>query len=224
MIPRYAVMTGSDEIFVNMYCESTATATLSKKNNVLLEQHTEYPVHDQVLININPGKEETFTIALRIPDWSNQTSIQVNGENINGINPGTYKKITRKWSKGDQIEVHLDFRGRLVRHDNHVAILRGPIALARDSRFGDGFVDEAAVIQNNGGYVDLEIFGKKPAEVWMAFTAAAKLGTGTKATSDPPVKIHFCDFCSAGNIWDKSTRYRVWLPEPLNVTHGTIQD
>lgn len=224
MMPRYAVMTGSDEIFVNMYCESTATATLSKKNNVLLEQHTEYPAHDRVLININPGKEETFTITLRIPYWSNQTSIQVNGENIDGINPGTYKKITRKWSKGDQIELHLDLRGRLVRQDNHVAILRGPIALARDSRFGDGFVDEAAMIQNNGGYVDLEISGEKPAEVWMAFTAAAKLGTGTKATSDPPVKIHFCDFCSAGNIWDKSTRYRVWLPEPLNVTHGTIQD
>ena len=224
MMPRFAVMTSSDEIYVNMYCESKATATLPKNTIVLLEQRTEYPVRDRVLINIDPEKAETFTISLRIPYWSNQTSIRVNGENIDEINPGTYKKITRKWNKGDKIELQLDLRGRMVRQDSHLAIIRGPIALARDSRFGDGFVDEAAIIQNNDGYVDLKISEEKPEEVWMAFTASVKLGTGIEATSNPPVQIHFCDFCSAGNVWDKSTRYRVWLPEPLDVTNNTILD
>jgi hypothetical protein len=182
-----------------------------------LEQNTEYPVHGLVSINIDPVKEETFTIALRIPNWSEQTSIKVNGENIDGIDPGTYKRITRTWRKGDKIELQLDLRGRLVRQDNHVAIVRGPIVLARDSRFGDGHVDEATRIQNEDGYVDLRISGEKPAGVWMAFTAPLKLGTGTKATLNPPAQIHFCDFCSAGNTWDRSTRYRVWLPEPLDV-------
>ena len=217
MMPRYAVMTGSDGIYLNMYSESTATATLQGNNEVQLEQNTEYPVHGLVSININPVKEETFTIALRIPNWSEQTSIKVNGENIDGIDPGTYKKITRTWRKGDKIELQLDLRGRLVRQDNHVAIVRGPIVLARDSRFGDGHVDEAARIQNEDGYVDLKISGEKPAGVWMAFTAPLKLGTGTKATLNPPVSVHFCDFCSAGNTWDRWTRYRVWLPEPLDV-------
>ncbi|MCK5464726.1 MAG: glycoside hydrolase family 127 protein [Bacteroidales bacterium] len=217
MMPRFAVMTDPDGIYLNMYSESTATATLTGNNEVQLEQNTEYPVHGLVSINIDPVKEETFTIALRIPNWSEQTSIKVNGENIDGIDPGTYKRITRTWKKGDKIELQLDMRGRLVRQDNHVAIVRGPIVLARDSRFGDGSVDEAAVIQHEDGYVELNKSGKKPAEVWMAFTAPLKLGTGTKATLNPPAQIHFCDFCSAGNTWDRSTRYRVWLPEPLDV-------
>ena len=217
MMPRFAVMTDPDGIYLNMYSESTATATLTGNNEVQLEQNTEYPVHGLVSINIDPVKEETFTIALRIPNWSEQTSIKVNGENIDGIDPGTYKRITRTWKKGDKIELQLDMRGRLVRQDNHVAIVRGPIVLARDSRFGDGHVDEAARIQNEDGYVDLRISGEKPAGVWMAFTAPLKLGTGTKATLNPPAQIHFCDFCSAGNTWDRSTRYRVWLPEPLDV-------
>ena len=217
MMPRFAVMTDPDGIYLNMYSESTATATLTGNNEVLLEQNTEYPVLGLVSINIDPVKEETFTIALRIPNWSEQTSIKVNGENIDGIDPGTHKRITRTWKKGDKIELQLDMRGRLVRQDNHVAIVRGPIVLARDSRFGDGSVDEAAVIQHEDGYVDLRISGEKPAGVWMAFTAPLKLGTGTKATLNPPAQIHFCDFCSAGNTWDRSTRYRVWLPEPLDV-------
>lgn len=223
MMPRFAVMTASDGIYLNMYGESKATATLPG-NEVLLEQNTEYPLHGEVSININPATAETFTISLRIPQWSEQTSIHVNGENIDGIIPGTYKQITRKWNKGDKIELQLDMRGRLVRQDNHVAIVRGPIVLARDSRFGDGHVDEAAIIQNEDGYVDLEISREKPDEVWMAFTAPVKLGTGTKATIDPPVRIHFCDFCSAGNTWDRWTRYRVWLPEPLDVRLSTVRE
>jgi len=217
MMPRFAVMTDPDGIYLNLYNESTTTATLPGNNEVQLEQNTEYPVHGLVSINIDPVKEETFTIALRIPNWSEQTSIKVNGENIDGIDPGTYKRITRTWRKGDKIELQLDLRGRLVRQDNHVAIVRGPIVLARDSRFGDGHVDETARIQNEDGYVDLRISGEKPAGVWMAFTAPLKLGTGTKATLNPPAQIHFCDFCSAGNTWDRSTRYRVWLQEPLDV-------
>jgi len=54
--------------------------------------------------------------------------------------------------------------------------------------------------------------------LWMAFTEAVKLGTDVESLSNPPEQIHFCDFYSAGNTWDKLTRYRVWLPEPLNVT------
>ncbi len=221
MMPRFALMTASDGIYVNMYGKLKARASLPGKSMVRLEQKTEYPLHGQVSINIDPVKEETFTIALRIPNWSEQTSITVNGENIDGINPGTYKNISRVWKKGDIIEMQLDMRGRLVQQDNHAAIVRGPIVLARDSRFGDGDVDEAAVIQHEKGYVDLKLSVEKPAAVWMAFTAPLKLGTGTKATLEPPAQIHFCDFCSAGNIWDRSARYRVWLPEPLDVRLNT---
>jgi hypothetical protein len=30
--------------------------------------------------------------------------------------------------------------------------------------------------------------------------------------------IHLCDLGSAGNTWDKSQRYRVWIPETLDIT------
>jgi hypothetical protein len=35
-----------------------------------------------------------------------------------------------------------------------------------------------------------------------------------------PRQINFCDFSSAGNTWDETTRYKVWLRETLNVMKG----
>ena len=217
MIPRYAVMTSPGEVFVNLYTPFSATFALSPKNEIVLDQRTNYPEGDKIQFTLNPDKPEKFTIALRIPDWSIQNSLTVNGEKINGITPGGYARITRQWKKGDKIELQLDLRGRMVKLNGYTALLRGPIVLARDSRFNDGFVDEAALIQQENNIVDIQISNTKPDGVWLSFTAPLKLGTGIASTTNPPVQIHFCDFGSAGNTWDSNTRYRVWLPEPLNV-------
>lgn len=223
MMPRFAVMTSQNEIFINLFSEMTVAATLQSNNNVVLKQQTSYPVNNLIKIEVTPDKSESFTVALRIPGWSKVTTVYVNGNEIADIVPGTYKKITRQWKVGDTIEMRLDLRGRLVHLNHQVAILRGPIALARDSRFGDGYVDEAVMIQNKDGYVDLKPYDEKPEMMWMAFSVLAKPGTGISATSNPPVLIHFCDFGSAGNEWRRNTRYRIWLPEPLNVMEGRYE-
>ncbi len=217
MMPRFAIMTYDKTVYLNLYTNLSASFKLPSKNKIVIEQKTTYPEDNKIYITINPEKAEDFTLALRIPKWSTQNSILINGEKITGLTPGKYVELTRKWEKGDRIELQLDMRGRLVKLNNYAAILRGPIVLARDSRFEDGFVDDAVLIQNSNGFVDIQISENKPEGVWLSFTAPLKLGTGIASTSDAASQIHFCDFSSAGNTWDKNTRYRVWLPEPLNV-------
>ena len=126
--------------------------------------------------------------------------------------------MNRKWKKGDRITVKLDLRARLVERNQAQAIVRGPIVLARDSRFGDGFVDEASGVVSKDGYVELTPV-KAPGFAWLAFTAPMVLGTDLESNRAPK-QIHFCDFASAGNTWDKTQRYRVWLPKTLNVMHS----
>jgi DUF1680 family protein len=217
LIPRYALMTSENEIYVNLYTNFSATFKFASKNVINIDQKTTYPVGDVVKIIVTPQKSEEFTIVLRIPDWSTQNHILVNGEKTAEITSGGYTKLTRQWKKGDEIELRLDLSGRVVKLNSHTAILRGPIVLARDSRFNDGFVDEAAVIQQKMGIVDIQISDFKPEGVWLSFTVPVMLGTGIASTSEEPRQIHFCDFGSAGNTWDPETRYRVWLSEPLNV-------
>ncbi len=217
LMPGYSFMTSENSVFINFYCESQAKIKLENGNSVLIQQKTSYPENDNIVIEVQPEKESEFEIVLRIPEWSEKNSIKINGEEIGEILPGSYKKITRKWDKNDRIEISFDLRGKLIKQGEYQAILRGPLVLARDSRFSDGFVDETSVIQNENGFVELTPVQNKPENIWMAFTAPLVLGTDLEGEYREPKQIAFCDFASAGNTWDENTRYKVWLRETLNV-------
>lgn len=217
MMPCYAVMTSGNEVYINLYTNSKAAFKLQNNNKIEIKQTTIYPKGESIQFNISTDKPEKFTLAFRIPSWSIENSITINGEKTEGFAPGSYAKISREWKNGDEIILTLDLQGRVVELNGHSAILRGPLVLTRDSRFNDGFVDEAAVIQQKNGKVDIQICGEKPEGVWLSFTAPMKMGTGIESTGNNVSQIHLCDFGSAGNTWGKSSRYRVWLSKPLNV-------
>jgi len=217
MLPRFAVMGAEDEVFINMYGQNESVIQVNKKNKVNIDQISEYPVSDKIEINITPEKSESFTMAFRIPEWSQNTEMTINGTTVSGIEAGTYKKVTRIWNKTDKIVLKLDLTGRLITLNGCQAIIRGPVVLARDTRFGDGFIYESAVVKNKSGKVDLIPSVKKPANIWMSFTAPLLLGTDLEGYFSNTLQINFCDFASAGNTWDEDSRYLVWIPQTLNV-------
>jgi DUF1680 family protein len=217
MLPRFAVMGGDNEIFINLYGQNEAVIPVNQKNNVRIIQISDYPVSDKTEITINPDKPEKFTLSLRIPSWSETGSISVNGTEIPGVKAGTYMRITRVWNKSDKVVLKLDMAGRLVTLNGQQAIIRGPVVLARDARFGDGFIYESAVVGVKNGRVDLIPSTKKPANIWMSFTAPLVLGTDLEGDFRNPKQVNFCDFASAGNTWGEDSRYRVWIPQTLNV-------
>jgi DUF1680 family protein len=212
LLSQFAVMQAEREVYVNLYTGFEAGINFDKKTKINIRQQTAYPVEGEVVIHVETVKPEAFTVALRIPAWSRENSVSVNGEPLEGIVSGTYYKISRTWQKGDVITLNLDVRARVVKDPaGYVAIVKGPVALARDSRFADGFLDEAARIIEKDGYVELTPSDNKPASVWMAFTAPIALGTWGKQR-----QVNFCDFASAGNAWMDDTYYRIWLPEILD--------
>lgn len=206
-----------DVVYVNLYAPSEATIALSGKKapKVTLTQKTDYPVGGRIEIEVTPEKAATFMMSLRIPMWSalDRVKATVNGEPLK-VDAYGWLPILREWKAGDNITLELDMRGRLVEQNNYQAIQRGPVTLARDSRFGDGFVDETSVVEHKDGYVELTPVGSDFA--WMAFTVPMKLGTDLEGSSAIK-QIRMCDFGSAGNTWERSIRYRVWLPKTLNV-------
>jgi len=220
MLPRFAVMGGQNEIYINLYGQYKSIVPINTKNNVVIEQISEYPVSDKVDVIVNPENSENFTIAFRIPEWSTNTEITINGIAVTGITSGVYKKITRVWNMSDKIVLKLDLTGRLIALNGYQAILRGPVVLARDTRFADGFIYESAVVKENNGNVDLNPSLKKPDNVWMSFTAPLVLGTDLEGEFRNPLQINFCDFASAGNTWGEESRYRVWIPKTLNVMNA----
>jgi uncharacterized protein len=217
MLPAFAVMAGQNEVFINMYGQSESDIQLNNGSRAEIDQNSKYPAGSDVKITVTPQKPENFTISFRIPQWSRNTVMTINGEKVEGIVPGTYKKISRTWNSNDIIILKLDMTGRLMTLDGYQAITRGPVVLARDTRFGDGFIYESAVVKENAGNVDLVTSSNKPDGVWMSFTAPLVLGTDLEGEFRNPRQVNFCDFASAGNTWGEDSRYRVWIPTTLNV-------
>lgn len=216
MLPDFAFRVAQNKIVMNLYTSSNAQFILNNKKKVGLAVETSYPVLDKVNITLNPEQESVFTLSLRIPEWSKQNSLLVNGEELKeAILSGGYLELTRKWKKGDVVVLSLDLRGKMVVLNNHMAIVRGPVVLARDTRFKDGFVDETIAIEHDkDNYVPLVALTDKPSSVWMAFSvnALTSIYNGDKESFR---KIKLCDFGSAGNGWDEHERYKVWLTRTI---------
>jgi DUF1680 family protein len=216
MLPDFAFRVSENKITVNLYTISNAHLKLNNSKTVSLAVETSYPVTDKVNITVNPEQESVFTLSLRIPEWSKQNRLLINGKEFpDAILPGGYLEVTRKWKKGDVLILSLDLRGKMVKLNNYMAIVRGPIVLARDTRFKDGFVDETIAIEHDKDlYVPLVPVIDKPSSVWMAFSvnALTSIYNGDKESFR---KIKLCDFGSAGNGWDEQERYKVWLTRTL---------
>jgi DUF1680 family protein len=217
MLPGFTVMGAQNEIYINMYGQMESVVPVNPKNKVAIKQASDYPVSGNIEININPEKSESFIIAFRIPEWSKNPLLTINGNVISDLVPGTYKRVVRLWNKSDKVFLKLDMAGRLITLNGYQSILRGPVVLARDTRFGDGFIYECAEVKEKNGIVELSPSANKPENVWMSFSAPLILGTDLEGDFRNPKPVNFCDFASAGNSWGEDSRYRVWIPKTLNV-------
>jgi DUF1680 family protein len=239
--PGWAVMTSASGLAVNLYFQGSWSGTVHN-THVELACTTHYPQEDSVQIKVHASQTAHYTIQLRVPAWSKQTTIQVNGQTVD-CTPGTYASITREWKDGDTITMKLDLRGRVLTAPgsvNQKAIMRGPIVLALDSRLlredhenhvnlwldheglnwrynQDWKIDYLLLHSTDDlqeTYIDLIPVKDKPAHVWMAFEVPFT-AKPTHFIGHNRTKLIMCDYASAGNEFTEDNRFRVWLPQPL---------
>lgn len=137
LTPRWAVMRSRKGLVVNLYAKGSYAEKLSDGEVVKILQSTDYPVGSEISMTVIPSRTGNFTISLRIPEWSKRNKLSVNGKRIE-CHPGSYANIERTWKSGDKIILKLDLRGRVIPAPSgapDLAIMRGPIVLALDSRF-----------------------------------------------------------------------------------------
>ena len=162
----YAVQ--GDKLFVNLYAQGEATATISG-NKVKLEQTTEYPWNGKIKLRVSPEQAGTFTLNLRIPGWVEgkplpsdlyayddatpaKWTLRVNGKKVSASPQHGFAVITREWKSGD--EIILDFpmpvrrvagNEKIAATKNQVALERGPIVYAFEGVDNDGGAFDAVL-------------------------------------------------------------------------------
>jgi len=205
-LPFVAVMNSEDGPVVNLYNAGESMINISKKDKVKLIIDTNYPVSGDISIKVIPDVSKTFTVKLRIPAWSINTDLKINGEKQE-VNPGSYAEINRKWNQGDVIELKLDMRCRIVdaphgsnrAGDNFQALIRGPIVLSRDENIDPDF-NKAVTVISKDGYVDIIPEETQLESARMQFRVPVEEGF-----------IHMVDYSSV-NSWE-GKRVCTWLPK-----------
>jgi uncharacterized protein len=132
-------------VYVNLYTPSTGRWTAADGTRLALVQSGDYPNDGQVHLRLRASRDTTFTLRLRIPQWSGVNGaapgLRVNGKPIPVRDHLGFAAIERRWKDGDRIDLELAMPVRLVPidadHPEVVALVRGPqmlFALARDPK------------------------------------------------------------------------------------------
>jgi len=215
-LPLTTVMSSADGLAVNFYIPGTYRVETPRGKNVTVVQETDYPVGGKIRIKLALDRPEEMSVALRIPEWSVQNQLSVNGEALSNVIPGKYV-LKRKWSAGDVVELNLDMRGRVITHGSgermFTAIERGPVVLTMDSRFpGQPLMTVNKPMSNAEGYIELvPVETKQDDNIWLQYKAKFRPESYMERAADP-VEIHLCDYASAGN-GKKQSVFNVWMPQ-----------
>lgn len=233
---KTAVLTARNGVVVNLFEKGTVRQTLPNGRIVELDLDTDYPVEGRVAITVHPQEAGAFSILVRNPGWSENTSLCVNGHAI-CANQG-YMDLNREWKDGDVIELCFDMGAKAifpipygtqilmndvvwaadgmgagyvvssVDHEHpstrhHIAIRRGPLMLAQESRLGYNVDDPVEVAVGPGNRVELGVSADRKAPYPCLFEARVPTKDGGFFT--------VTDYASAGKLWTDESRMAVWF-------------
>ena len=205
-----------DVAIFNFYSSAIVKGFLKNGTSVAFDMYSRYPRSDRARIVSHTENAGVVPLKLRIPSWSAKTIVKLNGREMAGVKSGTYFTLEHEWKYGDIVEIFFDMP--VVAHTiaHNVAFTRGPVLLARDSRFADGDMGEPfrRGVLRDGQVVDGFKSVRSPSDdIWMALSAVLPIGTHHEnPEAGLPTSVFFCDYASAGNTWTRDNHYRTWFP------------
>lgn len=129
-----AYLFDAKNLYVNLFVPSQLTAFIDDRP-VRVVQSTQYPFTATSRLTLEPARQQSFGLCLRIPAWAGpRTRISVNGKALTAkIAAGTFHRIVRSWKRGDVVEITFDMARRLeplnAAHPEMVALMNGPLVL-----------------------------------------------------------------------------------------------
>lgn len=144
-LPGFIYSHQGKNAYVNLFVGSETDMALDGGVNVCLKQETGYPWRGMIKILIDPETVADFTLNVRIPGWArgienpyglygsdlkSEVSLKVNGESVPLSLKNGYASISRKWEKGDWVELSLPMRPRVITANEKVETLKGMAAIA----------------------------------------------------------------------------------------------
>ncbi len=239
-LPGYIYAVKNKDVYVNLFLSNKSQLSVGGKQ-VTLSQKTEYPWNGDIALSINQNAAGQFALKIRIPGWvKNQVvpsnlyqytdgqrlgyTIKVNGQAVSAcVAKDGYFTISRKWKKGDKVQIHFDMAPRTVRAINKVEADRGMISVERGplvycAEHPDNNFDIMGILMNQNPKFTLGKIDIAGTTIQTLITDAQTLNFNKKGKLETQncvlTLIPYYAWCHRG-----SGKMRVWLPQDLNATN-----
>ncbi|HOM17079.1 MAG TPA: glycoside hydrolase family 127 protein [Thermoguttaceae bacterium] len=121
-----------------LYGPCKVSALAADRVPVEITCRTEYPFNELIEMTIQPARNATFPLLLRIPGWCKKAEVSVNGVGVNmAIDEKRFLRIERLWQPGDVVRLRLPMsvqvemgRDRNAQDAPYAAISYGPLLFA----------------------------------------------------------------------------------------------
>ena len=204
LIPALHYVKTEKGLAVNMFICGTAELKTPSGSSFAITTETLYPADGRVKFTLSLGKSESFEILIRNPEWSENTKLLLNGEEV-AVCSG-YISLNQTWKDGDEIELELDMRTRVLSpldgcSKSRISLRRGPVMLARDSRLGYDIESPIQVDCNEDGAAKATPCNTAPYPCMVQVNVPLLNGE----------HITLTDYASAGKTWSEESRVAVWM-------------
>jgi len=130
-LPGYFYSTSKDGLYVHLYDNSQLDWHLENGTPLKVQQKTNYPWDGEIRMTVTPAEATDFTLYVRIPGWARSGKVAVNGKGMDGVKPGEYLPIRRRWMPGDAVALNFPMAAEIIASNPRVAEDRGRVALQR---------------------------------------------------------------------------------------------
>lgn len=191
-------------IAVNMFIAGNAEFKTPNGNDFAIETQTNFPACGSVKFILSLKKPEKFELLIRNPSWSNNTKLNINGEQLE-VAKG-YIKLDRIWENGDVITLEFDMATKVIYPTSdtktHIALRRGPIIFAANTLLGYNPRMPIKVKTKSDGTVDAKESNTSPYPCMVEVEIPLTNGRHLTLT----------DYASAGKSWSHDEKIAVWMP------------
>ena len=130
--PKYVqnswAATHDNGLAVLAYGPSQVTAQVGDGTRITLVQETAYPFEETIHFKLSTSTPVKFPLELRLPSWCAAPQITVAGQPASDLRPGTFFRIDRLWSNGDEVVLHLPMEVQAtLGYLQTVSLARGPL-------------------------------------------------------------------------------------------------
>lgn len=119
-----------------VFSPSEVTAKVANGVNIRMTEETYYPMDNKIKFTVNIADKKVKTVEfpfhLRIPSWTKNAVIKINGNSYKTTDGNKIEIIKREWKSGDYVEIEMPMEIKVddTWHESSMTVERGPLVYA----------------------------------------------------------------------------------------------